>query len=83
MGLFGSGKDRSDFWSEQAAREVKTARQEARQANARRQRLASDTSTDRHADAYMARQHDENRRVAEANARDFQKMAKPARKRWF
>lgn len=56
---------------EQAAK----ARREAREAARYRKSLKSGKSQDPHADRYFIREHEENRRIAEAGARSFRQMA--------
>lgn len=68
-------KQSAAWWAAQADKASKTAREEARQANVYRQRLNSGTSTDPEADRYLLRQHEENQRLAETNARDYRQAA--------
>ncbi|MCT9932468.1 hypothetical protein N5079_19895 [Planotetraspora sp. A-T 1434] len=84
MGLFNKkGQIRAQEWDKRADQEAATARAEARKADAYRRSLASGKSQDPAADRYMIRQHDSNRRVAAANARDFRKTAERSRKWWL
>lgn len=87
MGLFSSKKSReraAEIERLEAAERgyAQEARDEARTADKYRQNLASGKSQDPAADRYMIRQHEENRRLAAANAHDFRTSAKAAR-RWF
>lgn len=73
MGLFTSKKERAANarWRQRATDAAETARKEAEAAKKYQKRLASGQSHDPAADRYFSRRHDENRRLAEANARDW------------
>lgn len=66
---------KSDFWTQQADRAGREAREAAGKARERRQRLANGTSQDREADRYLAREAEADQSVAAANERDFRAMA--------
>lgn len=68
-------------WSELAKQETKKAQEAGQKAAAHRQRLTSGTGQDPEYDRYMLRQHDEDRKLAEANARDFKANTK--QRKWF
>lgn len=84
MRLFSSKKrsKEADQWEALAQNERQKASNAAQQAAGFRQRLDSGTSTDRECDRYMLRQNEEDRRVGEANARDFEANAKSSRRWW-
>lgn len=68
---------------QQAEEEQRKAQEEARQAARFRKSLRSGRSTDPGADAYMVREHEANRRIAERNASTLRKFARSERSRWF
>ncbi|NJP24480.1 hypothetical protein FLW53_09710 [Microbispora sp. SCL1-1] len=76
MGLFSKKNPQADAWAQRAREAAAQARESGRKADECRRRLASGTSEDRHADRYMLRQHEADRRVHEANARDWWTMAR-------
>ncbi|WP_326646035.1 hypothetical protein OG884_15400 [Streptosporangium sp. NBC_01755] len=84
MGLFSSKKKAAEAekWEKKAETYSKEAREEARKAAKHTELLRSGKSTDPAADRYMIREHDGNRRVAEANARDCRFNAETTRKWW-
>ena len=85
MGLFGNRKEfkaKAEEYTKLANKEAKSAREEAKKAAAYKKSLKSG-SDDPAADRYLFRQHDSNRRIYEANARDLRKGAEFQRKRWF
>ncbi|MEU6781511.1 hypothetical protein ABZ912_20085 [Nonomuraea angiospora] len=84
MGWFTSKKRDEDAekWSALAETEKDKAGSAARTAAEHRGRLASGTSTDREFDRYKAREAEEDRRLAAANAQDFEANAKSSRRWW-
>ncbi|TMS00210.1 hypothetical protein [Nonomuraea basaltis] len=82
----GWGKERKKLAgsaAEIASQEAAKAREEKQKAEEYQKRLDSGQSTDRHADRYLARQHDSNRRVAAANAKDWGEAAEELRRPWW
>ncbi|MET8864699.1 hypothetical protein ABZW11_17315 [Nonomuraea sp. NPDC004580] len=68
-------------WTALADGAAGDAREAGRRERHHRQRLQSGASTDPQADRYFAREAGEDRKVAEANERDFRAAAKP--RRWW
>lgn len=84
MGPFSKRRADADRWDAEATRSAKEAREAVREADKYGKSLASGQSDDPAADRFLQREHDSDRRVAAANARDFRKLAKPStKKRWF
>lgn len=84
MGLFSSTKRNEDAekWSALARGEREKERTAGRKADEHSRRLTSGQSQDRECDRYLLRQAEEDRRLAEANARDFEANAQSSRRWW-
>ena len=79
MGLFRRGDSDAARLTAKADKWSREARDEAGKAAAARKTLASGASSDPGADRAAVRRHEENQRIAAANARDFRDMARRRR----